>query len=253
MVKLLEERLGLALFERKANRLVMTPAGREYQAGLTPLFDAIVNLTAQVTKQAGTRVLTVGVGPTFATRWLIPRLNEFRKLEPDIDLRFATGGAAAPFGEDWTCGIKLGGGDWPGLQAEPLFAADLIPVCAPRLARKLKSPSNLKGVDLLRVAHALDDWPLWLDAEGIAGTTANGPVFDYYGQALQAAADGVGVAMGIRPYIDDDIAAGRLVAPFARSISKGFQWHLVYRSGQAGMPGFASFRSWIMAATDARS
>jgi LysR family glycine cleavage system transcriptional activator len=253
MVKLLEERLGLALFERKANRLVMTPAGREYQAGLTPLFDAIVNLTAQVTKQAGTRVLTVGVGPTFATRWLIPRLNEFRKLEPDIDLRFATGGAAAPFGEDWTCGIKLGGGDWPGLQAEPLFAADLIPVCTPRLARKLKSPNNLKGVDLLRVAHALDDWPLWLDAEGIAGTTANGPVFDYYGQALQAAADGVGVAMGIRPYIDDDIAAGRLVAPFARSISKGFQWHLVYRSGQAGMPGFASFRSWIMAATDARS
>ena len=245
MVKLLEERLGLALFERKANRLVMTPAGRDYQAGLTPLFDAIVNLTAQVTRQAGRRVLTVGVGPTFATRWLIPRLNAFREREPDIDLRIASGGAAAPFGDDWTCGIKLGDGDWTGLLTEPLFAADLIPVCAPGLAAQLKSGTRLASSTLIGVAHAPDDWPRWLEAEGISNISPNGPVFDYYGQALQAATDGVGVAMGIRPYIDDDLAAGRLVAPFKRSITKGYQWHLVYRAEQVGMPGFSSFRDWV--------
>ena len=215
MVHLLEERLGVALFERKANRLVMTAAGRAYQSGLTPIFDALASLTAQVTAPSSVRVLTIGVGPTFAMRWLIPRLADFRKEEPDIDVRITTGGAAAPFGDDWSCGIKLGDGEWPGLIAEPLFAADLLPVCAPRLANQLKRPSDLKGPTLLRVAHAPDDWPSWLKAAGVTRVTARGPEFQFYGQALQAAVDGLGIAMGIRPYIDDDLAAGRLVAPFA--------------------------------------
>ena len=100
MVHLLEQRLGVALFERKANRLAMTTAGRAYQSGLTPIFDALASLTAQVTAPSGVRVLTIGVGPTFAMRWFIPRLADFRKHEPDIDVRITTGGAAAPFGDD---------------------------------------------------------------------------------------------------------------------------------------------------------
>ena len=79
MVHLLEERLGVALFERKANRLATTAAGRAYQSGLTPLFDALASLTAQVTAPSSVRVLTIGVGPTFAMKWLIPRLADFRK------------------------------------------------------------------------------------------------------------------------------------------------------------------------------
>jgi LysR family glycine cleavage system transcriptional activator len=175
MVHLLEQRLGVALFERKANRLVMTQAGRAYQNGLTPIFDALASLTAQVTAPTSVRVLTIGVGPTFAMRWLIPRLADFRREEPDIDVRITTGGVAAPFGDDWSCGIKLGDGEWPGFVAEPLFAADLMPVCAPRLARELKRPADLKGQNLLRVAHAAEDWPLWLKAAGVARTTARGP------------------------------------------------------------------------------
>jgi LysR family glycine cleavage system transcriptional activator len=248
MVHLLEQRLGVALFERKANRLAMTAAGRAYQNGLTPIFDALASLTAQVTAPSGVRVLTVGVGPTFAMRWLIPRLADFRKEEPDIDVRITTGGAAAPFGDDWSCGIKLGDGEWPGLVAEPLFAADLLPVCAPRLRAKLKRPGDLRGPSLLRVAHALEDWPLWLKAAGSARVTARGPQFQYYVQALQAAADGLGVAMGIRPYIDDDLAAGRLVAPFALTVPKGMRWYLVYRSFQTEQRDFAAFRRWIIRA-----
>ena len=147
MVHLLEERLGVALFERKANRLATTAAGRAYQSGLTPIFDALASLTAQVTAPSSVRVLTIGVGPTFAMKWLIPRLADFRKQEPDIDVRITTGGAAVPFGEDWSCGIKLGDGEWPGLIAEPLFAADLLPVCAPRLANTLKRPGRPEGAD----------------------------------------------------------------------------------------------------------
>ena len=177
MVHLLEQRLGVALFERKANRLAMTAAGRAYQSGLTPIFDALASLTAQVTAPSSVRGLTVGVGPTFAMRWLIPRLADFRKHEPDIVVRITTGGAAAPFGEDWNCGIKLGDGDWPGLVAEPLFAADLLPVCAPRLATPLKRPGDLKGPSLLRVAHSPLDWPSWLKAAGAGRITARGTEF----------------------------------------------------------------------------
>ena len=248
MVHLLEDRLGIALFERKANRLATTAAGRAYQGGLTPIFDALASLTAQVTAPSNLRVLTIGVGPTFAMRWLIPRLADFRKQEPDIEVRITTGGAAAPFGDDWSCGITLGDGNWPGLLAEPLFAADLLPVCAPRLAAQVKRPSDLRGPVLLRVAHSPDDWPLWLKAAGVPRMTARGPELQYYGQALQAAVDGLGIAMGIRPYIDDDLAAGRLVAPFALTVPKGMRWYLVYRGFRAEQRDFAAFRRWIVRA-----
>ena len=248
MVHLLEERLGVALFERKANKLALTAAGRAYQNGLTPIFDALAALTAQVTAPAALRVLTIGVGPTFAMRWLIPHLADFRKSQPDIDVRITAGGVAAPFGDDWSCGIKLGDGNWPGLVAEPLFAADLQPVCTPRLSASLKKPSDLKGPAPLRVAHSSEDRPLWLKAAGLSRLSARGPEFQYYGQALQAAADGLGIAMGIRPYIDDDLAVGRLVAPFALTVPKGMRWYLVYRSFQAGQRDFAAFRRWIIEA-----
>jgi len=251
LVHLLEERIGAELFERKANRLAPTPAGRTYQAGLTPLFDALANLTAQVSAMGGARVLTVGVGPTFAIRWLIPRLAEFQKVAPDMEVRFATGGAAAPYSDDWTCGITLGNGDWPGLVAERLFAANLTPVCAPALARRLKQPDDLRAATLLRVGHAREDWPRWIRAAGLAKLSAKGPEFEYYGQALQAALDGVGVAMGISPYIDDDLRAGRLVAPFNRSVPKGMHWYLIYREGRRDEPGFAAFRRWIVRAAGA--
>ena len=246
MVHLLEDRLGVALFERKANKLAVTGAGRTYQLGLTPIFDALASLTTQVTAQGGARALIIGVGPTFAIRWLIPRLADFRKAEPDIEVRVTTGGVAAPFADDWTCGITLGDGAWPGLVSERLFGADLLPVCAPRLAERLKEPGDLKGASLIRVAHAREDWPLWLKAAGASRIAAKGLQFEYYGQALQAAADGVGVAMGIRPYIDDDLAAGRLVAPFSLSVPKGKQWYLVYRELRRDQRDFAAFRRWLM-------
>jgi LysR family transcriptional regulator, glycine cleavage system transcriptional activator len=245
MVRLLEERLGVALFERSANRLSLTPAGRAYQVGLTPIFDALVLLTDQMKSFARNRVLTIGVGPTFAVRWLIPRLAAFRTIAPDVDVRITTGGVAAPFADDWTCGIKLGHGRWHGLEAERLFEADLLPVCAPTLAHAIKGPENLQAASLLRVAHARGDWPAWLKSAGIKGITAKGPIFEFYGQALQAASDGVGVALGIRPYIDDDLDAGRLVAPFALSVPKGSQWYLIYQKRRREEPAFCAFYEWI--------
>jgi LysR family glycine cleavage system transcriptional activator len=248
MVQLLEQRLAVPLFERRANRLVLTPVGRAYQSGLTQIFDQLANLTAQVTAMAGSRVLTVGVGPTFATRWLIPRLADFQKRAPETEVRFATGGATLPYNDDWTCGIRLGDGNWPDFIAERLFAADLSPVCAPTIAKRIRTPDDLRDATLLRVAHAADDWPRWFKVAELSKIRARGPEFEYYGQALQAAADGVGVAMGISPYVDDDVSAGRLVAPFKLSVPKGQQWYLIYRAGRKDEAAFQAFRTWIMRA-----
>lgn len=245
MVKLLEERMGVPLFHRRANGLALTLAGERYSTGLGPILDALAALTAEVTAEAGPPTLTVGVGPTFAIRWLIPRLADFRAEHPEIDVHITTGGITAPFSDKWTCGISLGDGVWPGLMAEPLVAADLLPVCAPALAERLKSPSDLAAESLIRVQHAPEDWPRWLAAAQAAAPSVYGPEVGYYGQAIQAALDGVGVAMGIRPYVDDDLAAGRLVAPFPLSIPKGSQWYLVHRPNRLEEPPFKVFRDWI--------
>jgi LysR family glycine cleavage system transcriptional activator len=251
MVRLLEGRLKIGLFERGANRLTLTAAGKTYLIGLSPILDALAQLTYQVQAQTGGSVLTIGVGPTFAVRWLIPRLERFRKTAPEIDVHITTGGIAAPFADTWTCGIKLGDGNWPGLRCERLFDADLTPVCTPLYAKRLKSPRHLKAESLLRVTHAQEDWPLWLRAAGVTNLFASGPRFEFYGQALQAACDGVGVAVGIRPYVDDDLKAGRLVAPFNLSVPKGDRWYLVFKASRAEEPAFVSFRRWIQQAVDA--
>jgi LysR family glycine cleavage system transcriptional activator len=245
MVKLLEERLGVALFERRANRLVATPAGEAYRAGLGPILDSLASLTDSITARGDERAITVGVGPTFAIRWLIPRLADFRARHPTLEVRITTGGMTTAFSDDWTCGILLAATPPQGFAALPLFEATLTPVCAPARAASLKTPGDLDPEDLLRVAHAPEDWERWAAAAGLDRLAPHGPEVGYYGQALQAAADGLGVAMGIRPYIDDDLAAGRLVAPFDISVAKDRRWYLAHRPRRAAEPALVAFKEWL--------
>ncbi|MEH2507619.1 DNA-binding transcriptional LysR family regulator [Bradyrhizobium sp. AZCC 1578] len=254
MVRLLEARLGLELFQRLPNGLALTAQAKALQPSLTAAFDSIAASVEQVAAMRTTPVLTIGVGPSFAVRWMIPRLASFYGTHPDIEVRLATGGAINPFKDDWTCGILLGNGDWPGLAAEPLFSADLFPVCTAATARRLGKPSDLANENLLQVVHSPEDWPLWLAAAGVKlRRKALGPSFANYGMALQAALDGVGVAIGLRPYVEDDLAMRRLVAPFAISVPKGQAWYLVYRPFRETDPGLIAFRDWLRRSFQASS
>jgi len=247
MVKLLEGRLGFHLFERHANRLTLTWQGRSLLPGLTSAFDAIASLAAQVGSQSAVPVMTVGVGPSFAMRWLIPRLVDFQTRHPEIEVRIAAGGAGNPIRPDWTCAILLGDGRWPGYHAEPLFSAELFPVCAPKIARALKSPRDLRGQTLLAVSHAPEDWPLWLEAAGVKlRPDAASPTFDNYALALQAAVDGAGVAIGLQPYVEDDVAHGRLVKPFPVTVAKDKAWYLIGAPSSREDPRFRAFRGWLL-------
>ncbi|MCW2242691.1 transcriptional regulator GcvA [Azospirillum canadense] len=245
-VGLLEDRLGFPLFERHANALALTERGRALLPGLTGAFDAIAESVERVTCMRGGPVLTMGVGATFAVRWLIPRLSGFHTRHPDIEVRITTGGAGNPIREDWTCALLLGDGHWARHEAEPLFTAGMLPVCAPALARTLREPSDLLGATRLSVAHWPNDWPQWFAAMGLEPPAGKGLSFGSYAMALQAAMDGVGVALGAQPYIADDVAAGRLVTPFPQPVPMGRAWYLVARPARRSDPGFAAFRAWLL-------
>jgi LysR family transcriptional regulator, regulator of gene expression of beta-lactamase len=222
MVRLLEERLGFSLFRRHANALELTVQGHALLSGLTDSFDSIAGLTEQVSAMRAGPVLTIGVPPTLAVNWLISRLTGFYRDHPDIEVRMATGGARLPVRDDWTCTIRRDTGPWPSYVAEELFPSTVVPVCTPALAKTLRRPSDLHKATLIVVPHLSDDWPCWFEAAGLRTPTrpAGEVLFDHNAMAMQAALDGVGVAVAQPLYITDALKAGRLVAPFPIVASK---------------------------------
>lgn len=247
MVRLLEQRLGFSLFRREANALELTTQGKSLLVGLTDSFDSIARLAEQVSAMCAGPVLTVGVGPTLAVNWFIPRLNGFYQINPEIEVRMATGGATRPVRDDWTCTIRRDASAWPGYVGEKLFPSALIPVCSPALAAGLRHPSDLRGAPLIVVPHLSGDWPSWFEAAGLRGPLQGGSkvLFDNNAMAMQAALDGVGVAVAQTLYVTGALAAGRLVAPFPIVATKREAWYLEYRPSRSDDPALAAFRAWL--------
>jgi LysR family glycine cleavage system transcriptional activator/LysR family transcriptional regulator of beta-lactamase len=246
-VRLLEERLGFALFRRRANALELTDHGRAFQPGLTDAFDAIARLTEQVAAMRAGPVLTVGVAPAFALHWLIPRLARFNRNHPDVEVRVATGGAMFPLRDDWTCAVRRGIGDWPGYTAEELFQTTLMPVCTPAIAVGLRRPLDLRNTTLIVVSHLREQWTWWFEAAGLRAPIqpAGEMSFESSVMAIQAALDGVGVAIAQLPYVSDALAAGRVVTPFPITGRKYEGWYLAYRPVREKDPALLAFRDWL--------
>ncbi|HRE61774.1 MAG TPA: LysR substrate-binding domain-containing protein [Micropepsaceae bacterium] len=249
-VKLLEQHLGTTLFQRKPAGLVLTRAGKDYAAEVSAAL-ARIEEAGRALKAQAAEALVIGAGPTLAMRWLIPRLPAFQAAHPDIEVRISTAiEGASPMRDDWHAAIRLGDGTWPGLAGHLLFTADLFPVARPDIAAQLKSPASLAKANLLASANAPDDWPRWLEAAGLDPALARkARAFDYPAFALQAALDGLGVAMARAPFVADDLDAGRLVAPFSLSVPHEGGWYLIHRTNTAMPAGFARFRDWLMSAS----
>jgi LysR family glycine cleavage system transcriptional activator/LysR family transcriptional regulator of beta-lactamase len=246
-VRLLEKRLGLALFKRHANELELTVQGRAFQPGLTDAFKSIERLIDQVAAMRAGPVLTAGVAPAFALNWLIPRLPGFNRRHPEIDVRMATGGARLPLRDDWTCSVRRGVGDWPGYTAEELFPATLVPVCTPAIAARLRQPNDLRTATLIVVAHLRQQWTWWFEAAGLPAPIqpAGEVVFESSPMAIKAVLDGVGVAVAQLPYVSDALVARRLVTPFPIVRRKYESWYLAYRPVRQDDPALLPFRDWL--------
>ena len=246
-VRLLEERLGFALFKRHANGLELTDQARAFQPGLTDAFDSIERLTEQVAAMRAGPVLTVGVAPAFALHWLIPRLAQFNRKHAEVEVRMATGGARVPLRDDWTCSVRRGEGNWPGYLAEELFPVPLVPVCTPGIAKRLRRPTDLRNATLIVVAHLRAQWAWWFEAAGLSAPIqpAGEVVFESSAMAIKAVLDGVGVAVAQLPYVSDELASGRLVSPFPIVRQRFESWYLAYRPIRQGDPALMLFRDWL--------
>ena len=247
LVRLLEDRLGFALFRRHASALELTAQGQALLAGLTDAFDSIARLTESVEAMRGGPVLTVGVGPTLAVSWLIPRLATFYRSHPDIEVRVATGGATRPVRDDWTCTIRRDTDALPGYTAERLFPSTVVPVCTPELASTLRSPDDLRNATLIVVSNMPNEWPHWFEAARLRSPPhpAGEASFESNAMAMQAALDGVGVAIAQFPYVSDALATGRLVAPFPIIAHTRDSWFLEYRPVRREDPALLAFREWL--------
>lgn len=253
-IRRLEEELGVRLFVRQNRALALTPEAAQYLPGVRAAFNDLRFATDRLLHKDNENVLTVSTLASLAAKWLLPRLPAFQEAHPGIDVRITTSTTLVDFksgGVD--AAIRYGRGHWPGLRADWLMADELFPVCSPALitgSRPLRCPEDLAHQTLLHTSAGYnDDWRLWLTAAGLPPDISKHPglTFDLILVTVQAAIDGLGVAMGRTSYVEADIAKGRLVVPFKIALPADAGFYLVSPEARANSPKLSAFRHWLVA------
>jgi LysR family glycine cleavage system transcriptional activator len=256
-VRLLEDEIGAPLVERAGRGLKLTESGA---AGARALADGFATLArgARAMREArGRRFLVINSTASFAATWLVGRIGRFKWAHPEIDVLVD----ANPLEDSLDRGavdamIRWGAGDFPGLAKTLLFKEDIFPVCAPALAqgqRPLRAPQDLQSHTLLHLEWNpnFPSWPTWTDwlkTAGASGVDASrGVFFNQMSMAIAAAAQGQGVALSSLAIAADDLASGRLVAPFSTSVSTPFGYYFLCRPEDAETPRIKALREFLVA------
>jgi LysR family transcriptional regulator, glycine cleavage system transcriptional activator len=246
-VQTLEQWLGVDLFLRGNRTLTLTAAGAAYLPQVRAALELIARASDAVPGRKPTGRLAVSVSPTFGIRWLAPRLARFNDRHPGIEVSVDTNHRLVEFPRDGIdVAIRMGRGDWPELDATCLVREQLVPVCAPRLAAGFRSVGDLAGTTLLHVVDAKEDWTAWSQLAGVElPAVVRGLRFDTIQMAMEAAMEGLGVAVGRLPLVEADLAAGRLspILGPPRSCLTGY-WLVMARASRA-RPEVAAFCDWI--------
>jgi LysR family transcriptional regulator, glycine cleavage system transcriptional activator len=248
-IRELEERVGVTLFKRVGNTMVLTTEGQLLEAqvrqGLSLLEQAFA--PKAVTGSKKKRHVVVTSVPSLASTWLFSRLAEYRNQFPDSDIELRVTEALNDYKKEGIdVGIRLGAGGWQGLHAQKLFDEALTPVCTPeyRERLKLREPQDLKRATML--LNPWTPWAQWFRAVGLDWPEpASGPKFDDAPLLLRAALDGQGIALGRQWLFVDEVRAGRLVTPFDVAVRDDFSYWLVWPTGRNPSPEVARFRDWI--------
>ncbi|GAA4253476.1 transcriptional regulator GcvA [Azospirillum formosense] len=252
-IQTLEDWLGVELFLRGNRSLSLTPAGHAYLPRVRDALHALALATESVPGRAPSGRLSVSAAPTFALRWLIPRLPAFQERHPAITVALDTAHRVVEFPRDGIdAGIRLGRGDWPGLAALKLMEEDLVPVAAPALAARIACPADLAAVPLLHVADVSEDWTAWAEAAGLPPAALDdglkrGLRLDAIHMAVDAAVRGLGVIIGRRPTVDPELASGQLVEVMGPRLRAKSAYWLVTAQDSLRRPEVAAFRAWMRA------
>jgi LysR family transcriptional regulator, glycine cleavage system transcriptional activator len=252
-IKTLEDHLRTPLFRRLNRALMLTSAGQSLFPAVRDALDGLAEAAARLRAREAGGTLTVSTLPSFAVKWLVPRMSRFQDRHPGIDLRISAKEYLVDFArDDIDVAIRFGRGNWPAVHAEWMLNEDLLPVCSPALLPDLRSPAGLQNATLLHEEmlplRSFPTWENWLAAAGVEGLDASrGPRFSHTHLMLQAAIDGRGVALGQALIVSDDLAAGRLVAPFQFRLPTGFGYFIVCPQAAVDRPKVKAFREWVLA------
>jgi LysR family glycine cleavage system transcriptional activator len=250
-VRGLEAELGLKLFDRLPRSLALTETGRAYQANVRRAFELLAEATASLRPEP--RHLTISVTPTFASKWLIPRLADFSAGHPDIDLRISASDRLANFQSDAVdLAVRYGRPPFgPGLTADLLFDQDLVVVASPQLLARDGHPRTAEEAVRLPLLHdAHNFWPQYLE-QILGGPPTLGPRNTRFNQtslAIEAALAGQGLALVARFFVEEDLASGRLTQVFPQSMAGGASFYLVYPRKSRQPAALAAVRDWLLTA-----
>ncbi|HUH83695.1 MAG TPA: transcriptional regulator GcvA [Stellaceae bacterium] len=250
-IRRLEEQLGKRLFLRRNRALALTREAEEYLPAIRTAFEDLRRATARLQRPDRDGLLTVSTTASLAAKWLVTRVASFQGAHPGIEVRITTSTHLVDFRrEEVDMAVRYGRGNWPGLRTQWLMAEDIFPVCSPALmqgAKPLRRPEDLAHHTLLHTTVAREDWRLWLTAAGLPVSLAarRGLSFDQGFMALQAAIDGLGVALGRTRLVDADIAAGRLAVPFDVVLPADAGYYIVAPEETAGATKIVLFRDWL--------
>ena len=248
-VKFLEDYLGVFLFMRSARGNELSQAGKAFHRHVHAAFLEIEEGMSALKRQTRPDELTIQTYSTIAVRWLMPRIQEFQKLYPQLVIRLVTSQHDADFTDD-ACDVALLIGKPVGarLHVSYLFTPRIYPVCTPQIASELALIDDLARHTILQVYSSKDDWRIWLESHGATKVNPDdGLRFDSYDHALRMAARGHGVALAMQPYSTEDFAAGVLVRPFPEhDVRPGFSWFIVSPETRADNPHVRAFRNWVI-------
>lgn len=250
-IRLLEARLGVELFVRANRRLTFTGDGRQLFFALRDSFSQIERALSDVAREPATGKLRLKLLPTFAIRWFIPRLAGFLDRHPEIEVEITTTSKADDASlDDVDFALRAGAGGWKDVVSDRLFEEEWVPVCAPSLARALRQPADILGQTRLHSMMRPDGWSDWLKSAGLDGASGSSQRFSNSALALQAAIDGLGVAIAQRAYLEPDVSTGRLVVPFTATVKTSLSFYLVSSRKKADQPKIKQFRAWLQTVAD---
>jgi LysR family glycine cleavage system transcriptional activator len=249
-IKSLEEFLGIKLFMRKNRALLLSEEGQAYYLDIKDVFNAINDATERLLARGEKGAITVSTQPSFAIQWLVPRLNAFYALHPDIDVRIkAVDQPENSLTEDVDVAIYYGRGHWVDIHAEQLQKEYLVPVCSPLLLQGKKPLNKVEDLVNHTLLHDTSrrDWKRWFKQVGVKATNVNhGPIFSHSAMVVQAALHGQGVALAHSFLAKPDIAAGRLICPFDEVLESKNAYYVVCRGRQVDIGKIAAFREWVL-------
>jgi LysR family glycine cleavage system transcriptional activator len=255
-VKALEDSLDIVLFVRDTKSLILTSAGKTYLPGVQEAFRHLMQATYLVKRERQSQTLKLNLPPTFAAKWLIPRMRCLMDTHPEIDLHLSTSKNVSDFErDDVDIEIRYGRGKYPGLHSELCLPVSVTPVCSPSLlsgGTPITQVEDLRRYTLLHDSSTYDDvsnpdWATWLAHAGVTDIdTTRGPAFWPSHLVIDAAIDGLGIALAKRNWIHKDLAEGRLVELFPElTLKVEFSYYLVYPEERINDARIQAFTQWM--------